>query len=776
MRAASRAWFVGLAVFGTSALAWAAPPRLDELAATRGIAAGELDLGARVVVPAGSRAQVRAERRGLSLHGIPLRHGFETVWIDEGQAGPGGERVVASAYPSRDARHLPSEARIGRDAARAAVSNQLRPDQRARLEADPAAGELVYLMLAETPILAWEFTAPLSMSPYPTRERLWVSATSGKLIEAVELVDAENLAEVFEFNPQHTPDPSLVTLTNIAAEQLNWVDETPFAETFLTGSRVRVFNCIDAPDGPWAPWRPEPEDEDDRVECYPTQQVRADAEGDFFVELPQVAIVADNIDPSDLYAELSVYYHAEKFFDFMDAMGVEAFPCAQANIVTNMHFLDPAPRYPEVEFGPLNNAYFTSSCSLDQGPTSVFGQGVAVDFGYDGDVVYHELGHGIVAGLTPEGLRLSTKRGDGLLRDARAINESLADYHTIMVTERPELAEYAGFFWPGLDRAWIRSADNQKSCPETMAGQEHNDGEPLTAALWATRYRVGGDKLDPVVLATLPLLAIDSSLEQAAAALKMVAEAERDAGVWTDADVEILDRALAARNLYDCERVIDDPASDAEPRFVYLAANHGRVSPFWPGPVQFRQVIPEGSDNLLISFDASGSGNSTGMPINYDVTPLVLVKRSSVSNDEAMHFEYDMSALGFEDEDEQVVDETWQISGDWDAIHIPTRLGQTRRQVLLRDLVPGEVVHIGFAASDSERTVLRELFLTSIPSEELDEGSPEQDPEPEPMLDDDGSGCACASAGQGGSGGAAALACLALLALVFAGRRRSPSS
>src|SRR5690606_29349148 len=157
---------------------------------------------------------------------------------------------------------------------------------------------------------------------------------------------------------------------------------------------------------------------------------------------------------------------------------------------------------------------------------------------------------------------------DGVLTDARGINESIADYHTLMLTDQPEMGDYVGFYWADLGRPWIRFADNEAQCPRDMAGQPHNDGAPLTAALWSARKRVGGDKLDPVVLASLALLPGDATLEDMSAALLEVAAAERDAGVWTDDDIEQLERALATRNLLDCERVIDNPASLDEPRFL----------------------------------------------------------------------------------------------------------------------------------------------------------------------------------------------------------------
>jgi MYXO-CTERM domain-containing protein len=770
---AAGALFAWAGVLGVCFEARAAEPRLDELAVARGIAAGELEVGASEVVPAGSpRRQVSAERRELTLHGLPVRGAFETLWRADGAPA----RVVASRYPGRDARLRPEQARVDVDRARDALRSRLRPDQLPRAFEGPNRsagmdGELVYLMLFDVPVLAWEFTAPLSMGGGglpPSRERIWVSAASGRVLDTVELVDFQNQAEVYAINPQHTPTPSLVTLPNLDPDPDPWLEDMVAETGFLTGTRVRVFNCIDDEDGPYAPWR---NDEAELAECYPTQRVSADLEGDYFVPLPDVTIIADNKNPTDLYAELSMYWHAEQFFTALEARGVEGFPCELSNMVANFHWLEPAPAYPDLGYGPFNNAYYTGTCEIEDGPTMLFGQGSAVDFAFDGDVVYHELGHGIVQHLTPDGLRSFNQREEAVLRDARALNEAIADYHTLMITERPELAEYVGFYWPELEHGWIRNADNDAQCPRDMAGQEHNDSAPVTAALWAAHRRIGGEKMDAVVLGALPLLPGDSSIEQFAAALLEIATAERDAGVWTQGDYDQLERALAARNLIDCERVVDDPINLDEPRFLYLRNNGNYVSPFWPGPVQYRQRIPAGSDNLLVSFEVSAKGNSAGQPVSHDVEPWLLVKRSSVSEDAAIHFEYELAALGHADEESGDVDETWEVFGDWDEIYTPTVLGEARRQVLIRGLEPGEVVHVSFVNSERETVVVRELEFASVPTDELDEGSPGESREPD-LPADDGSSCACTSAPSGGSGGGRGGLALSLLVLATLRPRR----
>ncbi len=755
MRAPTRlASLALLAALLVSSSAFAGQPRLDRVASERGLAPKSLAIASSKSV-ALSGSSIRAELHGLHLNGIPLRGGFETIW----RAGEPSERVVAARYPAAPPQLRPEQARLDLDAARLAATPLLRADLQDRIA--EVEGELVYLLILDRPVLAWELTTPVSLAaPAPSRLRLWISAGTGRLLESEELVFTANEAEVFRFNPQQTPDPITVTLSNLDPAQ-TW-SEAQGEGTWLNGSRVRVFNCIDAEQGPFAPWRGE-------TECWPTQEVSADQNGDFFVPLPNVGLAADNIAPGDLYAELSMYYHAEVFFSALEQHGVEGFPCELSNMVANFHWLESAPEFPELDYGPYNNAFYSGECEIEKGPTMLFGQGSAVDFAFDGDVVYHELGHGIVDHLTPEGLRTSHMRSDGLLRDARGLNEAIADYHTLMITDRPELADYVGFYWAELDRAWIRNADNDRICPRDMTGEEHYDGEPFTAALWSARRRIGAERLDPLVLGMLPLLAPDATLEQAAAALLELAAAERDAGTWTDADIEQLERALEGRGLLDCPRIAEgseEPKGD-QGRFLYLRAKTDTVTPFWPGPLQLRHEVPPGSDNLLLSFRVSAQGNSAGQPVGYDVEPRVLIKRGG----EPIHFEYELTSLGHASPDKEDLDEVTFVTGDWDEIVAPAQLSDRRRQVLIRELEPGEVVHVGFVNISRQTAVISEVFLGSVPSEDLDQGSPSDDQQDDdPSLELDAGSCACTSTSGGGNGGSLALGLLLVLAGV--GSRR----
>ena len=734
------------------------------VAESLGLEAAAFEVGTRRWSPVGGPpANTWAERRDFTLYGLPVRGAFETVWGEGDRA----RRVIAARYPEVAPQLRPQELRVDLDEARERLGSVLRPDQQADQRAEDLDGLLVYRLILGRPVLAWEFDAPLSMGsaadPRPSRSRVWISAGTGRVLEVEEQLFAINETEVFRINPQVTPEPTLVTLENLDPEAEPWAEGVVFDGQYLNGVRVRAFDCIDDDGGPFAPWYKE-------GECWPTQQVRADENGDFFVPLPDITLLADNIDPVDQYSELAMYYHAEKFFGVLEDKGVEGFPCEMSNMLANFHWIEPAPGYPDLDYGPLNNAYYNGQCDIAKGPTMLFGQGSSVDFAFDGDVIYHELGHGIVQHLTPEGLTAYNTREEAVLRDARALNEAIADYHAMMISERPELGDYVGFYWPDLGKPWIRNADNDRICPRDMAGQEHNDSEPFSAALWAARKRLGS-KLDTVVLGALPLLAADTSHEQSAAAMLEIAAAQVEAGTWSADDYDQLERALQARGLVDCPRVVDSEAflGLEDPPFLYLRNNSDGVTPFWPGPMQIRHRIPAGSDNVLVTFEISAKGNSAGQPVDKDLDPKLLIKRSSVSADAPISFSYTLTGQGYSSEDKDDLDEVTLVQGDWDESYSPTRLSEERRQVLIRGLEPGEVVHMTFVNPERDIAVVRQLYVASVASDELDEGSPGDGRPEDPGALDDGA-CACTSADNGGKHGALALGLLLLVGTH--GRRR----
>ncbi|MCA9707863.1 MAG: hypothetical protein KDK70_18570 [Myxococcales bacterium] len=608
-------------------------------------------------------ARGRVEQRTLALHGIPVRGAYRTVRIRP----DGTTETLAAREPASAPQRLPSQARIAPAAVPGLVAAARGMADEPALERPP---ELVYLMVLGHPVLAWETQLALTLRPEPSRPTVWVSAASGRVLLEVEQVWSSR-ARVFAQNPAVTPEPVEVELVDIHVED---------AGHPLVGTRVQAFNCVGEEPAEVSPWWEEDE-------CWPLQTVHSDAAGDFIVPTPDVVRVEDNIDPSDPYAELSMYVHAERFLDVMQAKGIEQYECEFSSMLANFRTLQPTAT---LDFSPLNNAYYTNQCDPELGPTMIFGQGSEVDFGYDADVIYHELGHGMVALLAPEGLFGRRLRPDAALVDAGGINEALADYFSVMLTDDARLADYVGRFWSANARPFIRDAENVKVCPTHTAGQVHNDGEPFMAALWATRKRLGPEgkeALDQAVIEALLRMPSDADLETAAALMEQTVAAQIEAGALTVEDGELLHRSLESRGLLSCPRVITDPADVAAGRFVYLRRADDGVYPFFPGPMQLRYEVPPDADDMVVTFTL------TPRQSDDPVEAAVLVKRG----DAPIAFEYQLVAVDDpppEGTSDDPLREVTLVTGDWDLELRPAEVTKDDYVVELGGLEPGEVLHV----------------------------------------------------------------------------------
>jgi len=719
---------VGLALTLPGA-ARAAPATVEGL---EGLAVGS----ERVAPLVGMGPEIR--QRSFTLHGIPLRRAH-VIQV--------GDQVVREQLPAEAPELLPTQARVtATDAvtrARAHVAGGLTSPPVADGE-----GTLVYLIILGVPVLAYEVDMELSLDgigpdgPLPSKKTVWISANSGIVLDEWEHVRASK-ARVFLTNPAITPEPIVVDLSGVHATG---------AGEALVGDRVQSYNCTLVEQDPatlpkW--WK--------EGKCYPVHTALSNADGDFFPPLPDIVLPEDNADDEDLYAELSMYWNAERFFDKMKALGVTDFRCELSTMLANYRNPALSPAHPDLDYTPLNNAYWTDTCDPDKGATMIFGQGSAVDFGFDGDVVYHELGHGMVSHLTaPGGFGRLTMRPDAVLVDAGAMNEAIADYFSVMLSNEPELGDYVARFWPGYGSS-IRSAENEKTCPDDTVGQVHNDGEPFMAALWATRKRVGHEKLDPLVIKMLTLLPSDADLETASATLLELAEGDG----WTATELGHMTRAFETRGLYDCPRVITDPTRVSAGRTMHLRAKGAAVTPFLPGPMQLRHQVPEGSDNVVVKFKAGAEDVAPGNPSGI----VVLLKRA----DEPIAFTYTLTALdkNADGGSKSAVREVTSVEGDWDHQLVASLLGSNDNQLVLRGFRPGEVVYVGLASLRPDDSAASSVLVQSLPTEFLDEGHVHVDAdlgesetetgseaaglaEPEQAIGEAAASCACRGEASGG--------------------------
>jgi hypothetical protein len=325
--------------------------------------------------------------------------------------------------------------------------------------------------------------------------------------------------------------------------------------------------------------------------------------GDFLHQAPDVDDPEAVLAPMDPFAEVSLYYHADKFMNWIRPFGVPTLDCTDrgesATLVANYRRI-----LGGGGFEPYNNARYTARCDR----LLVFGQGDDVDYAYDGDVVAHELGHAVVDKVNG-GVRLLEPRLrlDAMVVDAGALNEAFADFLAEAFAGDPLLGEYIGTY--GSGSSGIRNADNSFTCPQSFGGEVHQDSEAMAGALWEART-LWGNAVVRIVLNAIAVLPDDASMEDASAALVNVTRWRLGPG-----HAETMAQILAQRGLDKCRRIvdIDDLRGGIEVQPPEFAI------PYAPPPLQLRVEVPPGSASLHVFWDAEAEEDG-------GIRPGVLVK------------------------------------------------------------------------------------------------------------------------------------------------------
>lgn len=415
--------------------------------------------------------------------------------------------------------------------------------------------------------LAWRIDPPVQASPNSGGVKLrnvvlLVDAASGAIGVRHDRMRSEQIGAFVE-NPTTTP----------RAQTFDLLDYDPdAADGDLRGERVAVFNCVQPQGGSI---------------CGYATIGPSNAAGDFLHPAPRVDNAADNIALEDAFAVQSVHHHAELFLAYLDELGAPQLRC----IAEGMPVVLVANYKAYVDGEPvlIANAGYSGDCSL----TASFGQGPNADYGYDSDVVYHELTHGMVETMMDGGfLGLAHPREEAVLSDAGAINEGVADFVASVITDDPNHAEYVAALGDGSGRTLA----NDLQCPASITGEVHADGELWGGALWDAYLEVGAAFV-PAVLDSIALLPEDATFEEAAAALVDVTEAE----VGADAAQAVTD-ALENRGLVDCPRIMP---WDELGRALWLRprGQQGSYDPIRPPPAQLAVDLPVDAAGFRLRFD-----------------------------------------------------------------------------------------------------------------------------------------------------------------------------
>lgn len=687
-----------------------------------GSAAGDrlVSGSARPVPVRASQTDLRLELRELELHGLPVRGAFETTERD----GAGRERTVAWRRPTRSPRLRPDQLRVDRDRLDEILRAWSLPSPRTQ-------PRLVYRLVLGHPVLAWEVALPPELTPMPALRTLWVSAATGRLVDETNAAFGSR-AHVFPDNPATTPEPVEVELRTLDVEGPGLP---------LSSESIDVYGCGPGPYDDAPPWA-------DSYNCVPQPFALSDEAGDYFVPLPNVGLIADNRAVDDPYAEVAAYHYVETFFAVMEERGLTERRCERFTVLTNMHAIE------EDGLRPIDGASYIDYCDPEVTPNLVLGQGVDADYAWDADVVYHELGHSIVQQLTPAGLGERRYGPHGILSEAGAIGEGLADYFAMTVSGDPEVAEYIGRITVASGSPYLRTGNSSKTCPDDLISDWYADSQPASAALWAMRWRLG-PVVDEIVMRALPRLAPDAVLDELGVALWEVAQQMGDEGTLDDFAVAVVERSLRARGLLSCLHVIDDPDLATTGKRMTLVAADERITPFAPGPLQLRYEVPVDAREVTIFFSMSG-----GTPDERAMS--LLVRRDG----EPVVFDFEwVDDVDEEGEPLEVI----VVTGDHE-LELPAESLNGQDFIARLAVEPGEVLHVALANRSPFSVTASNVFVVASEPFGDEEGTGSGESSGDAGASGDGgepSGCGCRQRGPTG-----AESILLLLPLLGLGRRR----
>lgn len=406
---------------------------------------------------------------------------------------------------------------------------------------------------------------------------------------------------------------------------------------------------------------------------YTNRATNQRLEGDFRyqpVDPPMNRGAVDIDDPanSDTFAQVHSFYHVNRVYDWMRGLSTTAAPLFPTNqpmivpfrmrderktparhpavianvVIPNFQDVQGIPaclppqfggtgmgrcrvgsfgRFDNAEFRPVENFPFLILPGLNPGVDAVIMyQGNAADPSYDATVLWHEFGHGIIqstAALTFAGTTLDAR---GANREGAALHEGLSDYISGAFGQVAELGPYFGprataqQMMGVTQDAYLRTLNNTERCPNTLWGQQHQDGQHVAGALWEGRLaNLGTDNgatYDAAFYAMLVSLAPNAGFTRVAEVM-----AARVSTAFTPAAGAALTQIFRSRGVIDCSKVLDVTAT-TPPRRLFVIP--GEMNTTFPGPIQFKLRAPDGAQGIRVR--AQGGGGAMGG------TPNVLVK------------------------------------------------------------------------------------------------------------------------------------------------------
>jgi hypothetical protein len=409
--------------------------------------------------------------------------------------------------------------------------------------------------------------------------------------------------------------------------------------------------------------------------------------------------------------------------------------------------------------------------------SNIFFQGVN-DFAYDGSIVFHEFGHGIVHTFNSDLLQAS-RDSYGINGDPGALNEGWADYFASSFSGDSKMGTYGAFgFFSG--EVGLRDADNEKVCPDNITGEVHDDSEPWTGALWEIRAYILDDLGDDGVAR------LDSLL------WGLVAEADNDETMSEHAQRTLgalqeefgLDTANAANDIfasrqiidcvrvYDLSRIIDDDAIDFNTKDrLYLYAPDQVGLDRAPSAIQFRVELPAGSPGFelhwkqgtLLQEEFGGEPQTMRLLVHEDTGP---IQWTYEGENENLAVPYDSSGR--------------QITFNHDQDYNKANMADPTLPSFGAEADPSDCedrsFYISFVNAEGGNPILTDIYVDLLPAEAeacdnidgVDGGGSGRPVTPD---EDEAADCACDETGQSGNLPESSFALLGLMSLMALRRR-----
>ena len=267
----------------------------------------------------------------------------------------------------------------------------------------------------------------------------------------------------------------------------------------------------------------------------------------------------DPLDITDGFAQVNLFFHLTNMRAFYTNLGIDQTASSwKLTAVANA----------EDDHQPLDNAFYSGQGQ--DGPFAspnliAIGQGSISDFSYDSDVFKHEFGHYVTANTVNYNLGDFHNDSFGLSPFSGAIDEGIADYFACSANADPILGE-ASLGPLGAERDL---SDATKTCPSSMVGESHADGEIIGSLGWTIRTALGADKADAIMWGAITTLTPGASFGDFGRGLTTSVQSMVTAGTATQADADQVAGFIADRGLDHCDPVVPIEGTATESTFAF---------------------------------------------------------------------------------------------------------------------------------------------------------------------------------------------------------------